>query len=682
MTIRSIILGLLGVAFVCSYTYFNDHVMRQTFFVGNNMPISVYGLLVVFLLFVYPLFRKISRRLALSRREIVVILVMTLASCAIPGSNLLRLFTETLVLPHRFERTEPGWEKQKVMGLTPPGMLVDVSGDEERVLNGFVRGLSVANESIPVRAVPWKAWVRPVAFWLPIILSLWLAMIALSVVVHRQWVAHEHLPYPIVTFTESLLPEEDGSRSSIFQNKLFWLGALLPFAIHAYNYLVVWFPDQTLGKIPVGVDFSSLVEMFPTFKKGGGQALLGYWQLYFSVMAIAYFLPKDVSLSLGIGPFFWTLVAGVLTSYGIASTGWQGAWPFGIQREGMVVMGSYFAMLLVILYTGRQYYRTVFARALGLRTKDPVEPVLAWGARVFLAAVALFVVYTAVVARLDWPLALLFGLGIIGVYLVMSRMIAETGLFFIVTYGTPATILWALLGARALGPQMLLIMFMLSVILFYDTREALMPFIVNSLKLSEDCKVRIGRAAGLMVLAVVVGLAVGIPVTLYFQYNRGIDVAAWQNQQPKVPYNEVIGVMQRLEAQGQLEEAGTLTGLKRFAWAGPNKLALTTFGVGAALVLVFSALRLRFAGWPLHPVMFLVWSTYSGQCFAQSFVVGWLIKSSVMKYGGASIYQKLKPVMFGVIAGEMLGGMVPMVVSLVYYLVTGDQPKQFLIMPG
>ncbi|MFH1095539.1 MAG: DUF6785 family protein, partial [Candidatus Micrarchaeota archaeon] len=105
MTIRSIILGLLGVAFVCSYTYFNDHVMRQTFFVGNNMPISVYGLLVVFLLFVYPLLRRVSRRLALSRREIAIILVMTLAACAIPGSNLLRLFTQTLVLPHRFERT-------------------------------------------------------------------------------------------------------------------------------------------------------------------------------------------------------------------------------------------------------------------------------------------------------------------------------------------------------------------------------------------------------------------------------------------------------------------------------------------------------------------------------------------------------------------------------------------------
>mgnify|MGYP003588527349 CR=1 FL=1 len=683
MTIRSIILGLLGVAFVCSYTYFNDHIMRQTFFVGNNMPISVYGLLVVFLVFIYPLLRRVSRRLVLSRREIAIILAMTLAACAIPGSNLLRLFTQTLILPHRYAQTEPGWQKQKVMDLTPPGMLVDVSGDEERVLNGFVRGLSIANESISPAEVPWRAWARPIAFWMPILLSLWLAMIALAVVVHRQWAHHEHLPYPIVTFTESLLPEEDGRPSGIFANKLFWLGALFPFLIHTYNYAVLWFPDVLLGKIPVGVDFSSLVELFPTFKKGGGENLLsGFWQIYFSVVAIAYFLPKDVSLSLGVGPFLWTLVAGVLTSYGIASTGWQGNWPFGILREGTFVMGAYFAMLLVILYTGRHYYLAALARAVGRRRGDDVAPETVWGTRVFLAAMALFTVYAAVVARLDWPLALLLGLGLVGVYLVMGRMIAETGLFFIVTYGTPATILWALLGARALGPQMLLIMFMMCLVLFYDSREALMPFIVNALKLTEDRRARVGRAASVMALAVLVGLAVGIPVTLYFQYNRGMDIAAWQNQQPKVPYNEVIGILQRLESQGQLEVAGTVTGLRRFLDASPHKLALTTFAVGAGLVLLFSALRLRFNGWPFHPVMFLVWTTYSGNCFAQSFIVGWMIKSAVMKYGGATIYQKVKPVMFGVIAGEMLGGMIPMLVSLLYYMTTGDQPKPFLIMPG
>jgi len=226
------------------------------------------------------------------------------------------------------------------------------------------------------------------------------------------------------------------------------------------------------------------------------------------------------------------------------------------------------------------------------------------------------------------------------------------------------------------------IMFMLCLILFYDAREALMPYMVNSLKLVDDCKVHIGKVAALAVAAVVLGLAVGIPATLYFQYDEGVEVGSWRAEQAKTPFNEVIGTMQRLEAQGQLEEAGLKHGLARFTDMSPHKLGLSFFGGSLLLVLALSALRLRFVKWPIHPVMFLVWNTYSGERFYQSFLVGWFIKVMVTKYGGASIYQAVKPLMFGVIAGEMLGGALPMIVSVIYYAATdGSIPKSFEVMP-
>ena len=684
MSVRSVILGLLGVAFVCCYTYFNDWIMRQTMFVGNFMPISVYGFLVLFLALIYPLLARINRSLALRPGELAVILGMVLASCAIPGSNLLRLFTPALVMPHRFEKTEPGWQKQGVMDLVPDGMLADVSQDEETVLSGFARGLGEADDAIAWSDVPWSAWAGPMIFWVPIIVSLWLAMVGLSTVVHRQWSDHEHLPYPIVTFTKSLFPGNDGAGSPIFRNRIFWIGLLSVALIHTYNYLNTWFPDYLLGKIPIGVDFSTLAIMSDTFVKGGGEGFLGgYFTIYFTVVAVAYFLPKDVSLSLGIGPFLWIFVAGTLATYGIGTTGWQGGWPFGLTRESMMIMGAYFAMLVVMIYTGRHYYLNVFKRAVGIRHGDAIESSAVWGARVFLAAMVMFVAYAAIVAKLDWPIALLFAVGCVAIYLVMSRLLAETGLFFIVTTGTPATILWAIFGAHALGPQIMLILFMFCIVLFYDTREALMPYVVNALKLADDCQQKIGKTAGAIALAILVGLAVGIPVTLYFQYNRGVDVSSWQINQTKVPFNDVISIMQRLDAQGQLETAGQATGISRFLQVSPNAQAIATFLISAALVLVFSGLRLRFAHWPLHPVMFLVWSTYAGNAFAQSFLIGWFIKTMITKYGGASMYQQLKPLMFGLIAGEMLGGLVPMLVSLIYYIGTGGElPKPFLVMPS
>lgn len=682
MTVRALILGLIGVAFVASYTYFNDWIMRQTMFVGNFMPISVYGLLVLYLAIIFPLWQRFTRHGKLTRPELAVVLVLVLASCAIPGSNFLRLFTPALVMPHHFERTEPGWQQQQVMDLVPDGMLVDISEDEGTVLDGYIRGLAEAADSMAFSEVPWAAWRGTLFFWLPIILSLWIALVSLAVVVHRQWAHHEHLPYPIVTFTKSLLPEENGQPSPVFGNPLFWIGLGAVFSIHFYNYLNLWFDKVLFGQIPLGIDFSSLSDLFPVFHAGGGEGLLQYYTIFFTVIAVAYFLPKEVSLSLGIGPFIWFFIAGLFATYGVGTGSWQGSWPFGLTMESMMIMGAYFGMLLVLLYTGRTYYSSVFRQALGVPVDDTLEPSAVWGARVFMIGILFFTIYCTLHVGLDWPIALMFALGCVAVYLVMGRLLAETGLFFIVVSGTPATILWALFGARALGPEILLILFMLSLVLFYDTREALMPYVVNGLKLADDCRVKVGRIATFIVVALLVGLAVGIPTTLYFQYERGVDVSLWKIQQAQRPFNETIGIMQRLDAQGQLEVAGGTTGLRRFLEMTPHRNGLITFGAAAGLVLLFSFLRLRFTGWPLHPVMFLVWSTYAGNAFAQAFLYGWLLKVLITRFGGASIYQKCKPLMFGLIAGEMLGGVVPMIVSVIYYAITGEIPKSFEIMPG
>ena len=109
---------------------------------------------------------------------------------------------------------------------------------------------------------------------------------------------------------------------------------------------------------------------------------------------------------------------------------------------------------------------------------------------------------------------------------------------------------------------------------------------------------------------------------------------------------------------------------------------LISFGGGLVAVLAFAAIRLRWPKWPLHPVLFLVWGTYAGYTFAASFLAGWFIKVAVTQYGGASWYQRLKPMMFGMIAGEMLAGLVTMAVGFVYWLKTGCPRRRSTLCPG
>ena len=68
-------------------------------------------------------------------------------------------------------------------------------------------------------------------------------------------------------------------------------------------------------------------------------------------------------------------------------------------------------------------------------------------------------------------------------------------------------------------------MFILSSALILDTRESLMPFVVNSLKVVDDHGARVSRAAMASVGAIVLGLAVAIPLTLWIQYDRGANMA-------------------------------------------------------------------------------------------------------------------------------------------------------------
>ena len=69
--------------------------------------------------------------------------------------------------------------------------------------------------------------------------------------------------------------------------------------------------------------------------------------------------------------------------------------------------------------------------------------------------------------------------------------------------------------------------------------------------------------------------------------------------------------------------------------------------------------------------------------FAQSLLLGWVIKTGVTKFGGGKKYHELKPMMVGIIAGDLLGGLLFMIIGASYHAMTGRQtPIQYQIFPG
>lgn len=679
--LRAWLLGITGVVFICTYTYFNDAIMRQTMFIGNSMPISVFGGLLLFVLLLNPLLRRWHDKLALGGRELAWVLALMLVVCVIPGSGLLRTFSTSLLLPHRFAKTEAGWRENQVVQMVPERMLVDPRADEDRILSGFVSGLKEGERTPETLAVLAQAWGHTLIYWLPLILLLWCALIGLALVLHRQWSVHEQLPYPIASFTDSLLPDEQRRSSPLLGNRLFWGGFAVVLLIHMNNYLYAWYP-KTLIQIPLYFDFWNLQSAFTTFAKGEA-----WWafspRLFLTVVAFAFFLSSDVALSLGIGPFIFTYIAGFATVYYGVSL--QGGSNFGLKPVTFLNFGAYLGMLLAILYTGRYHYLQTLKQALFLGRREQTNQACVWGARAFLLCSLGFLAMLVAVG-LDWQLAVLFLAGTVILFVVMSRIIAETGLFFIAPATTPGVIILGLLGARSLGPETMAIVYLLTTVLLIDPREALMPFVTNALKLVELRRFPLGRSAANFAAVVAFGLAIAVPATLYYQYTRGANMRDYwaTNTAPRSAFVEALAIDQRLSAQGEREYAHAVSGWRRFVDPSPNSTQLYYLAAGCLLVGSFAFCRLRYANWPLHPVMFLTWATWPGRMFAVSFLIGGVLKLLVTKYGGAKTCQSLKPLMIGVIAGEMLGGVIPSIVGFLYYMLTNPQrlPVPFSIMPN
>ena len=678
MSVRAVCMAVVGIGLICGLGFFNDFVLRQTYMVGTFMPMPVYGGLILLLLLINPALGRLRRSWMLSGPELAFVIALILFACFIPGRGLMHHGTATLMLPHHYAKTDPTWKEVNALQFVPPQMLADVSTDDDTALGGFVQGLGQGSTHIAFTKIPWKAWLRTFLFWGPLLFTIVIALTGLALVVHRQWAVHEQLPYPIVTFAEALLPTPGKPWGEVFGSRLFWLGLAAVFVIHMNNCATVWWP-QNLIPIQLRYDFRPIVPLFPAFARGDGWDI-AFPRLLFTVVGFAFFLPSELSLSMGLAPYLYAFFKGTCVSYGIAVS----ANFFALESiERGLYGGAYLGLGLVMLYNGRRYYASVMRRSLCLPAPDQPESYAIWGARILILAAAAFVVQL-VGLGLDWQLAVLYTFFFLLISVVLSRVVAETGAFFIHCYFYPCALLVTFLGALSFDPRTLATLFLVTVVLMVDPREIFMPFASHALALAERSRLKLGRMAAAGLAAVALGLLVATCATLYWQYDQGCTRVGdgWSLNVMRWPFDNAARLALRLQSLGYSGDttAALPGGWARFGRANPHVAGVVAFASTFALVIVFTLCRMRFPRFPLHPVLFIVLGSYQSRYLGFSFLVGWLAKTMVVNYGGAHLYARLKPLMFGLIAGEMAAGAVTMLIGAVYYWVQGVPPKSYIIL--
>ena len=699
MTVRSIILAFVCSIFIAACGYINDAVLYlESFTNGSLLPIIVIGTLALFVMVFNPLLGLVSKKLQLKGGELALIVAVSCAACSIPGRGMLEQFTHTMVMPYHWERVTPDWKQKHVLQYAPKGALIVMPDEKtepdlhtevyERTVTAYLIGAQKAAEGDrpmwrsfkdAVHRVPWADWRAPLTTWMPLVFLSALASVCLALITYRQWSAHEYLSFPIADFNATLIEREEGKLyPAICRNRMFWVGLLILLFIRVNNGLCVWYPDYYIP-IQLAWSLAPFSKVWPNlFRVPYGSSLLVF-RFFPLVVAFAFFLSSEISLTLAVSQICWVICAFPMVTVGMnLNTDWVGGWQ-GWQRAGACIM-----MFFFLLYTGRHYYWHVLLNALGIRrgesVKDGAEN--AWPMRLLIMA---FIAMVVLITRLglEWPFALITVALMLMTFVIVSRISAETGLFFIQPRWTIFGLLTAGLGSFAFPPRAQIICGLVCVFLSIDQCQALMPYVTNGLKLCERTKVSTKKYGWSTLAMYIIAMTIAVAVLLIAVYTWGAPQNMdWSYKRlPTMAFRTALPEILQLEAVGSLEEADTLPWWQRMSRIMPRENFVGAFVFGIVVVWFFSFLRLRVPWWPLHPGMFLLWATYPMEQTCHAFFCGYLIKVCAIRFGGMKLVRKLKPFMVGVIAGELLSAVIFMIVGFIYYLNTGETPKIYRWFP-
>jgi len=713
LTVKAILFGALGGALINFCAYANDYLIQSTYFVGNHLPVSVLVFFFLMSLVYRPLSFYLPRCFRFSNGELIVAAVIMFAACSLPTSSLMRIYPALETTPYPIYNTRQNWQTEKVLSYTPdrlapegwyrvgedpaldatmtPAERIEKERRADKVNTGFYSGLVSGKRFIFFwdrpgisERIPWESWVPVVKYWFPLFAFFFLFIIMLTIIVHKQWSENELLPYPIAEFAAAVMRVQEGRRfPAVFYERKFWIGFAATFSIQVVRWVHAWYPE-TMINIPLEWHLWPIRTKFPDFC---GHAYFSWNIIHGNIrptaVAFAFFIPTDVSFSLGIG-----VLSVAFFSYFVYSLGYTS---YGTYHHTSTLFGAYVAMFLLILYLGRRFYWNVFRAAFFLRTRDEVDPPIRWAARTLLVA-TLGLVGCCVAAGLPLFYALVLVLIFAILFVVLARIVAETGNICVQSWWKPIDLVFKLFGAAAMGPITLSVMSLISTPLCVDARECLSCFMINSLKLSDTEKVPKYRTGVITSLILVPCMIIAFLMVLWVNYNGRHAWDGWSHGAvPRMVFDRVASCVATLKREPDLYDrvmavehgrTGPLTGLAfrlSHIKVAPGVLPWVLFGFGA--LLVCAILRLRYTWWFIHPVLFLYWGTPPAVWFAWSFLLGSAIKWAVVRFGGGRMYHDLKPFFIGAIMGELaLVGLV-MVFNVWYFFHTGNEPVRFFVFP-
>ena len=599
-----------------------------------NGPVAALFLLVL----ANGLIKRLWPARAFSRTELLFAYAIAIVPVSLAQAGGLPYIAATTTLPVYMATPENGWAT-----LVLPHMPAWLQLSEPSYATWFWEGLP------PGAGVPWQAWRQPLLGWGAFTCALVAALFCLSALVRKDWIEGQRLTFPIVDVPLAITGDAPvpSFRSSLLNNRLFWIG----FAVPALYLISDWlnliypsFPAVRLHDIEVGRFFAGMSLPWNALSDF-------YLSIIFPVIGISYLVPTQVSLSLWLFYVLFQIHMLVWAAFGVPPYGGGASSIQPHTFASFMEVGGAIALCGVILYKSRKALVAAWAGLWrrGREEPDPYSPLSGrWALAGFAVANAAMLWWVSLGGMSWWSFTLLMGLFYAGT-VCTAYLVASGGVMFVDMTASPSTVLLRAVGGRAFGPSSLALMLSLDSIFMRQWFASPLPQMLQASKLLHTAGIRARRFGWVTALAVAIAIVFGLAAILVTVHRRGASTLdywpwSWPNW----------SVCETLAANIRSPEA-------------PEGILRAALGVGGGVVLLLVWLQSRFVGWPLSPYGFLIASTYmTNRMMWASIFIGWLAATVVLRYGGLKMFRQLRPIALGLVLGYYITKLPITVLSAVF----------------
>ena len=661
-TVKAIIAGLIGIFLIAAGSKICPTLAKQAL-LRHQLGVGIFFYFFLICAVWNPLMSRFFRRLEFNVKELSVSLAMTLTAGGFAWLGWLKsIYAQSVMVPQE-AITNLRWHTYGVTDYFNLDIFANKGIYDEAVIGRFINGTYATREWISLGKIPFKGWTNVLYYWGPLLIVISLMCLGLLMFVHRQWTRNEKLSYPLVSVAESLFIKDSPKDyfAAVFRSYLFWLSFGFVFFIHAYNYWVTAFPTSGFSSIPLTYTLKDLRNVIPSITSSGAYSLETV-KIMFMIIGISYFLAPALSLSIGLNVIVYML-------FGAEVYEMTGRAPVDYNVQTFRA-GAYVAFVIMLIILGRRYYGRMMLKALCIGKVEPEDRFAVTGARLFLiTALATFFILCRM--GMDFPMAVLMTLVIIMVYLVFTRIICETGIPMMTNPFMPITVIAKIFGGSMIGPSNLMSTGSVSGVLFGDMKQNLMPYMATGMKAADDAGVKLKKVAWIIFISILIAFGIAFFMHMWQYYSLGISDLSTKTSVWKIGINDAFNEISRMYINGNLQDSADASFWGRISMYAPEGDIMVYFILGLVAVFVTSFLRTRFLWWPFHAVIFCIWNTEPANAIWASFLLGWFLRTLVVKFGGEKNYIKLKPLFFGLIFGEIFTAGLILLYGVIYYFCTG-----------